>query len=154
MAHPFTGLVRKIPSLEVGGTKEICLSCALWGGGIFTENLHYSPPHAWLRKPCAEKSAYSGPQPDLVRHKFSVEACAQDPLTKWKLTKWKLTIQNYETCGTTMKESLQKKLRTELDSTDTDYNITAFKMHREIKEGIKNMSERLLLVKIEKTPPL
>lgn len=53
-----------------------------------------------------------------------------------------------------MKESLQKTLRTELDSTDTDYNITAFQMDREIKEGIKNMSGRLLPVKIEKTAPL
>ena len=68
-----------------------------------------------------------------------------------------------------MKESLQKTLRTELDSTDTDYNITAFQMDREIKEGIKitafqmdreikegikHLSERLLPVKIEKTAPL
>lgn len=47
-------------------------------------------------------------------------------------------------------DSLQKKLRTELDSTDTGHKITAFKTHRERKEGIKNMSERLLLVTIEK----
>ena len=70
-----TRWVRKISSLEVEGNLSVLY---FGGGGIFTENLHYSPSQAWLKKPYAEKSAYSGPQPDLIRHKFSVEACVQD----------------------------------------------------------------------------